>query len=72
LVDIDNTYSNLNKKLHNVWNKLESRGLDGINVVTTNNDTIPISQYNASVLDKKAILGNPNGSMFIADFGNMS
>jgi hypothetical protein len=46
--------------------------LDGINVVTTNNDTIPISQYNAAVLDKKAILGNPKGSMFIADFGNMS
>lgn len=45
---------------------------DPISVVTTNNDTIPISQYNASVLDKKTVLGNPNGSMFIADFGNMS
>lgn len=72
LVDIDNTYSNLNKKLQNVQDKLEAGGLDGINVVTTNNDTIPISQYNAAVLDKKAILGNPKGSMFIADFGNMS
>lgn len=72
LVDIDNTYSNLNKKLQKVQDKLEAGGLDGINVVTTNNDTIPISQYNAAVLDKKAILGNPKGSMFIADFGNMS
>ena len=45
---------------------------DPISVVTTNNDTIPISSYNASVLDKKTVLGNPNGSMFIADFGNMS
>ena len=43
-----------------------------IRVVTTNNDTIPISKYNASVLDKKMILGNPEGGLFIADFGNLS
>jgi hypothetical protein len=43
-----------------------------IRVVTTNNDTIPISKYNASILDKKMILGNPEGGLFIADFGNLS
>lgn len=50
--------------------------LDGkeipIRVVTANNDTIPISKYNASVLDKKMIFGNPEGGLFIADFGNLS
>ena len=43
-----------------------------ISVVTTSGDTIPISNYNASILDKKMVFGNPNGGMFIADFNNMS
>ena len=73
LVDIENTYSNIKKKFNNLKNKLKTNGSKNrIRVVTTKNDTIPISQYNAAVLDKKAILGNPKGSMFIADFGNMS
>ena len=73
LVDIENTYSNTEKKFNNLKNKLKTKGSKNrIRVVTTKNDTIPISQYNAAVLDKKAILGNPKGSMFIADFGNMS
>lgn len=63
----------LRKKILNLKTKIQELSPEKpIRVVTVNNDTIPVSTYNASVLDKKSILGNKNGSMFIADFGNMS
>jgi hypothetical protein len=73
---LETIYTEANKlreKISNLRTKVQELSPEKpIRVVTVNNDTIPVSTYNASILDKKAILGNPNGSMFIADFGNMS
>lgn len=46
--------------------------LNGLQVITPEGDTIPIGNYNAAILDKKMVLGNPEGGMFIADFKNLS
>lgn len=73
LDDVNKAYEAANKQneLRKQLGKLEGK-IQPIRVVTTNNDTIPISDYNASVLDKKMILSNPQGGMFISDFGNLS
>ena len=48
------------------------KNLQGLQVITPEGDTIPIGNYNAGILDKKMVLGNPKGGMFIADFKNLS
>ena len=46
--------------------------IEGLQVITQEGDTIPVGQYNASILDKKTVLANPQGGMFIADFNNLT
>lgn len=72
LYDYKKKVHNANLQLLPKINELHNKKDNNIKVVTSQNDTIPVSDYAASIKDKKMILGNPNGGLFVADFNNLS
>ena len=63
---------NAQDRIDDYYEERQKIPFEGLQVITPEGDTIPIGNYNASILDKKMVLGNPKGGMFIADFKNLS
>lgn len=80
-----NTLLNLDAKQHLQFYKtrdkfvednpgIENDSKNGYRYLVTdvNNKTYPVSELNASILDNKMVLGNPNGGIFIGRFQDIS